>query len=125
MTFAPRAWAFEMILQPEPESRLVTRTTLAPLARHWSACETIFCASPSAFTTVAAMPAFLKAAMNVGRSCVSHRTDDFVSGSSTQAGVVGRGLAAARERGRDRDAQRDERDDRRNERFLHDHFSSW
>ena len=34
------------------------------------------------------MPAFLKAAMNVGRSCVSHRTDDFVSGSSTHAGVL-------------------------------------
>ena len=34
------------------------------------------------------MPAFLKAATNVGRSCVSQRTDDFVSGSSTHAGVV-------------------------------------
>ncbi len=74
-----------MILQPEPGSRLVTRTTFAPLARHWSACETCFWASPSAFTTVAAILAFLKAAMNVGRSCVSQRTDDFVSGSRTQA----------------------------------------
>src|SRR6476659_2200583 len=88
MTFTLRACAFEMILQPEPGSRLVKRRTLAPLARHWSACETCFWASPSALTTVAAMPAFLKAATNVGRSCVSHRTDDFVSGSNTHAGVV-------------------------------------
>ena len=74
-----------MILQPEPESRLVTRTTLAPLARHWSAWEIIRWASPSAFTTVAETPAFLKAALNVGLSCVCQRTDDFVSGSRTQA----------------------------------------
>src|SRR5262249_49272306 len=79
--------ALEMILQPEPGSRLVTRMTLAPFARHWSACDTCFCASPSAFTTVAAMPAFLKAAMKVGRSWVSQRTDDFVSGSTTRAGL--------------------------------------
>ena len=28
MTFAPRAWAFEMILQPEPVSRLVSEDDL-------------------------------------------------------------------------------------------------
>src|SRR4029079_8007158 len=77
-----------MILQPEPGSRLVKRKTLAPLARHWSACETCLCASFSAFTTVAAMPAFLKAAVKVGPSRVSQRSDDRVSGGSTQAGVV-------------------------------------
>jgi hypothetical protein len=77
-----------IIAHPDPGSRLVSRITLAPLARHWSSCERCLCASPSAFTTVAVTLAFLNAAMNVGRSWVSHRTDDFVSGSSTHAWTV-------------------------------------
>ena len=62
--------------------------TFAPFARHWSACERCLWASFSAFTTVAVMFAFLNAAMNVGRSCVSHLTDDFVSGSRTHASAL-------------------------------------
>ena len=94
-----------MIAQPEPESRLVSRMTLAPFARHWSACERCLWASPSAFTTVAVMFAFLKAAMNVGRSCVSHLTDDFVSGSRTHASALAAAcLSLPRERRADREA---------------------
>ena len=52
------------------------------------------------------MPAFLKAAMNVGRSCVSQRTDDFVSGSSTHAGVVAAALLSLPATRPDRDGQR-------------------
>ena len=59
-------------------------TTLAPFARHWSACVFCFWASPSAFVITYETPAFLNAATSAGRSCVSQRTDDFGSGSSTQ-----------------------------------------
>src|SRR6187551_439466 len=88
MVLTFRAVAALMIAHPEPGSRLVSRITLAPFARHWSACERCLCASPSAFTTVAEIFAFLNAAMNVGRSWVSHLTDDFVSGSRTHAWTV-------------------------------------
>ena len=53
---APRDFAAAMIEFPEPESRLVSRITFAPPERHWSACERIFSASPSALTTVAVTP---------------------------------------------------------------------
>jgi hypothetical protein len=59
-------------------------TTFAPFARHWSACERCFCASPSALLITYETFAFLNAATSAGRSCVSQRTDDFGSGNRTQ-----------------------------------------
>ena len=73
-------------------------TTLAPFARHWSACVFCFWASPSAFVITYETPAFLNAVTSAGRSCVSQRTDDFGSGSSTQmsaAAVLLAGFASA------------------------------
>ena len=59
-------------------------TTLAPLARHWSACVFCFWALPSALVITYETPALVNAFTNPGRSWVSQRTDDFGSGSRTQ-----------------------------------------
>ena len=63
-------------------------TTFAPFARHWSACVFCFWALPSAFVITYETLAFLNAATSAGRSCVSQRTDDFGSGSSTQMSAL-------------------------------------
>src|SRR3954453_12523993 len=83
MTFAPRAWAVLMIAAPDPGSRSTSRMTLAPLVSAWSAWLRCVAGSPCALTMVYGTPAFLKASARYRRSCVSHRTDDFVSGRST------------------------------------------
>src|SRR3954453_9294775 len=72
------------IADAEPASSMTSIRTLAPLPRHWSAWVFCFCASLSAFVIVYVTPAFLNAATSAGLSNFSHRTDDAVSGSSTQ-----------------------------------------
>ena len=68
---------------PEPESRLTSRSTFAPLVMLCSACCCCVDLSPSAFSMMAFTPAALKAFLSSGRSTVSQRTDDLESGSST------------------------------------------
>src|ERR687898_2198113 len=75
--------ALAAIAAPEPESRLTSRSTLAPLVIACSACCCWVDLSPSAFWIVASTPAALKASARNGRSTVSQRTDDLESGSST------------------------------------------
>src|SRR4051794_20915344 len=83
MVFTPCDFAFASIAAPEPESRLTSRITFAPLVIACSACCCWVDLSPWAFWMVAGTPAALNAAVRSGRSAVSQRTEDFVSGSST------------------------------------------
>ena len=84
ITFASLDLAAASIAIEEPLSSETRMTTLAPFARHWSACVFCFWALPSALVITYETFAFLNAATSAGRSCVSQRTDDFGSGSSTQ-----------------------------------------
>jgi hypothetical protein len=88
MTLALRDLAAASIAIDEPLSSEIRMTTFAPLARHWSAWVFCFCGSPLAFVITYETPAFLNAATKPGRSCVSQRTDDFGSGSSTQMSAL-------------------------------------
>src|SRR5215210_8825599 len=88
ITFAPLDLAAASIAIEEPLSSEIRITTFAPFARHWSACVFCFCGSPLAFVITYETAAFLKAATKPGRSCVSHRTDDFGSGSRTQMSAL-------------------------------------
>src|SRR5262245_49535795 len=83
MTLTPRDFAFAAIAAPEPESRLTSRMTLAPLVIACSACCCCVDLSPSAFWMVASTPAASNACLRNGRSTVSQRTDDLESGRST------------------------------------------
>src|SRR3954447_15111158 len=83
MTLTPWDFALASIAAPEPESRLTSRITFAPLVIACSACCCCVDLSPWAFWMVAGTPAALNACWSSGRSAVSQRTDDFVSGSST------------------------------------------
>src|SRR5215213_8646244 len=83
MTLTSWDLALAAIAAPEPESRLTSRSTLAPLVIACSACCCWVDLSPSAFWIVASTPAALKASARNGRSTVSQRTDDLESGSST------------------------------------------
>src|SRR3954469_1773734 len=83
MTLTPRDFALASIAAPEPESRLTSRITFAPLVIACSACCCWVDLSPWAFWIVAGTPAALNACCRSGRSAVSQRTEDFVSGSST------------------------------------------
>src|SRR3954464_15482327 len=83
MTLTPWDFAFAAIAAPDPESRLTSRSTFAPLVMACSACCCCVDLSPSAFWIVASTPAALNAWPRNGRSTVSQRTDDFESGSST------------------------------------------
>src|SRR5215210_7860683 len=83
MTLTSWDLAFAAMAAPEPESRLTSRSTLAPLVIACSACCCCVDLSPSAFWVVASTPAALKASPRNGRSTVSQRTDDFESGSRT------------------------------------------
>src|SRR4051812_36286194 len=83
MTLTPWDFALASIAAPEPESRLTSRMTLAPLVIACSACCCWVDLSPWAFWIVTGTPASLNAAVRSGRSAVSQRTDDFVSGSRT------------------------------------------
>src|SRR3977135_4321530 len=83
MTLTPREAALASIAAPEPESRLTSSRTLAPLVIACSACCCWVDLSPSAFWIVTGTPALPNAALSSGRSAVSQRTDDLESGSST------------------------------------------
>src|SRR3954452_20638125 len=83
MTLTPWDFALASIAAPDPESRLTSRSTFAPLVIACSACCCCVDLSPSAFWIVASTPAALNAWPRNGRSTVSQRTDDFESGSST------------------------------------------
>src|SRR3954466_2658804 len=83
MTLTPRDFALAAIAAPEPESRFTSRMTFAPLVIACSACCCCVDLSPSAFWMVASTPAASNAFFKNGRSTVSHRTDDFESGSNT------------------------------------------
>src|SRR5919107_6284175 len=83
MTLTSCDLALAAIAAPEPESRLTSRSTFAPLVIACSACCCCVDLSPSAFWIVASTPAALKASARNGRSTVSQRTDDLESGSST------------------------------------------
>src|SRR5829696_1565448 len=83
MTLTSWDLALAAIAAPEPESRLTSRSTLAPFVIACSACCCWVALSPSAFWIVASTPAALKASERNGRSTVSQRTDDLESGSST------------------------------------------
>src|SRR3954452_4181617 len=83
MTLTPRDFALASIAAPEPESRLTSSRTFAPFVMACSACCCWVDLSPWAFWIVTGTPACLNAACRSGRSAVSQRTDDFVSGSST------------------------------------------
>src|SRR4029450_1584255 len=81
MTSAPTRTARVVIAMPEAGVSWSSRMTLAPWARHCSACDRCFCASPSAFRTDAPTPALLNAAFRYGASKSVYRVDDFVSGN--------------------------------------------
>src|SRR3954463_10988527 len=83
MTLTPWLWAFLMIADPEPGSRSTSRITFAPFVMAWSAWLACVAGSPWAFTIVCGTPAAVNAWSRYLRSCVSQRTDDFVSGSRT------------------------------------------
>src|SRR3954462_15819439 len=83
MTFTPCDLAFASMAAPEPESRFTSSSTLAPFVIACSACCCWVDLSPWAFWIVTGTPAWSNAALSSGRSAVSQRTDDFVSGSRT------------------------------------------
>src|SRR3954449_4838590 len=83
MTLTPRELALASIAAPEPESRLTSSSTLAPLVIICSACCCCVDLSPSAFWMSASTPASANAFFRNGRSTVSQRTEDFESGSRT------------------------------------------
>src|SRR6185503_8847587 len=83
MTFTPWDLALASIAAPEPESRLTSSRTFAPFVMACSACCCWVDLSPCAFWISTGTPAALNACCRSGRSAVSQRTDDFVSGSST------------------------------------------
>src|ERR1700750_122164 len=83
MTFTPWDLALASIAAPEPESRLTSSRTLAPLVMACSACCCWVDLSPCAFWISTGTPAALNACVRSGRSAVSQRTDDFVSGRRT------------------------------------------
>src|SRR5881394_2281409 len=83
MTLTPCDFALAAIAAPEPESRLTSSRTLAPLVIACSACCCCVDLSPSALWISFWTPAASNACLRNGRSTVSQRTDDFESGSST------------------------------------------
>src|SRR3954464_8688 len=99
MTFAPWPTAVFVMAAPDAGSRASITMTVAPEARHASACAFIFCASPWALLIDAETPAARRSFVRYGRSKSSYRADDLVSGSRTQAWVAAffavRALAAA------------------------------
>src|SRR6476659_1879500 len=83
MTLTPRDLALASMAAPEPESRLTSSRTLAPLVIICSACCCWVDLSPWALSIVESTPAALNAWLSSGRSKDSQRIDDCVSGSST------------------------------------------
>ena len=111
MTLTPWDLALASMAAPEPESRLTSRRIFAPLVMACSACCCCVDLSPSAFWIVTGTPASSNAFSSSGRSAVSQRTEDFVSGSRTAtfcglAAAVAAATAAATRRRRRRSRHR-------------------
>src|ERR1700750_1563593 len=83
MTFTPWDLALASIAAPEPESRLTSSRTLAPLVMACSACCCWVDLSPWAFWISTGTPAESNACLSSGRAAVSQRTELCVSGSRT------------------------------------------
>src|SRR6478752_8388998 len=83
MVCTPCALAFFSMAAPDSLSRLTMARTVAPLAIMPSAMVAIAALSPLAFWMSYATPAALNAASRFGRSWVSQRADDLVSGRIT------------------------------------------
>ena len=81
--FTPLAFAEFAMAAPEPESRFTSSSTLAPLVMAWSAWVRWVWAEPSALVMHALRPSLVIACWRSGRSWVSQRTDDLLSGSRT------------------------------------------
>src|SRR5690349_21883905 len=75
--------ALASMAAPEPESRLTSSSTFAPLVMACSACCCCVDLSPCAFWIWTGTPACWNAFCSSGRSTWSQRTEDCVSGSST------------------------------------------
>src|SRR3954471_3528017 len=84
MTLAPRDFALAAMAAPEPESRLTSRSTFAPLVSICSACCCWVDLSASALSMIDLTPAASNAFLSRGRSTVSQRTDHLVSGGRTR-----------------------------------------
>src|SRR5664279_1332208 len=83
MVCTPCDLALVSMAAPESLSRLTIASTVAPLAIIWSAMVAMAALSPLAFWMSNSTPAFLKAASRLGRSWVSQRAEDLVSGRMT------------------------------------------
>jgi len=83
MVLTPCEAAFSSMALPESESRLTIARTVTPDAIMLSAICVILSASPSAFWMSESTPAASNAAFSAGRSAVSQRTEDSVSGRMT------------------------------------------
>src|SRR5919112_2897364 len=83
MVLTPCALALFSMAAPDSESRLTIARTVTPSVSIWSAMVCIRDASPWAFWIVASTPAALKAFSSCGRSALSQRADDLVSGRIT------------------------------------------
>src|SRR4051794_34933586 len=92
MTLTPCDLALAAMAAPEPESRLTSSSTFAPLVIACSACCCCVDLSPSAFSIVDFTPASSKAFLSSGRSTVSQRTDDLGPGSRTAPEPLGLAL---------------------------------
>src|SRR5262245_106135 len=79
----PAAFALSSTALPVPESRLTIIRTVTPPVIIWSAMVWNAALSPWAFWMSYWTPAFLNAASRYGRSAVSQRTDDLLSGRMT------------------------------------------
>ena len=83
MTATPCAAAFSATAEPVPESRLTITSTETPAASMPSAMVWNLALSPLAFWMSYSTPAPLKASSRKGRSAVSQRAEDAVSGRIT------------------------------------------
>src|SRR3954454_2183491 len=83
MVWTPCCLACCSMAAPEALSRFtIARTVTPPVTICW-AIVCIFCASPPAFWMSNSTPASLKAASSFGRSWLSHRGEEVVSGRMT------------------------------------------
>src|SRR3954469_20074187 len=83
MTLTPWDFALASIAAPEPESRLTSRITFAPLVIACSACCCWVDLSPCAFWIVTGTPADLNDAWSNRLSAVPRRTGGFLPGKHT------------------------------------------
>src|SRR5690349_22566548 len=83
MVATPADAALDSTALPVTLSRLTITRTLTPLVIIWSAMVWNWFLSPCAFWMSYCTPAALNAASRYGRSAVSHRAEDLLSGRMT------------------------------------------